>query len=58
MAYLTAEEKSQTLKWGFAGLGPAYISTMFGRVSFCITMLYLTKTDPRVRYDLNHYLPV
>ncbi|KAH9827507.1 hypothetical protein Tdes44962_MAKER09686 [Teratosphaeria destructans] len=47
--YLTPHERGPTLRWGMASLAPAILSPMFGRIGFCITMLYLTGTDPNVK---------
>lgn len=48
MATLTDHERSSTLRIGSFTLLWAYLSPMFGRMGFCVTLLYLTGTDPRV----------
>ncbi|KAF2772411.1 hypothetical protein EJ03DRAFT_203606 [Teratosphaeria nubilosa] len=49
IVYLTPQQRGHTLRWGMATLAPAFLSPMFGRMGFCITMLFLTGTDPRVK---------
>ena len=49
MIYLTAHEREQTLRMGVLTLAWAFSSPMAGRIAFCVTMLYLSGTDPRVK---------
>lgn len=49
LIYLSTEGRENTLKFGLSTIGPAFLSPMAGRIGFCITMLYLTGTDPRVK---------
>lgn len=49
MIYLSTENREKTLKFGLSTIGPAFLSPMVGRIGFCITMLYLTGTDPQVK---------
>jgi hypothetical protein len=46
--YLTPSEQHPTVYFGILSLAWGNLSPMAGRISFCITMLYLAKTDPRV----------
>jgi len=47
--YLTKQNQNDAIFYGMVGLAFGNLSPMVGRVAFCITMLYLTRTDPRVR---------
>jgi len=47
--YLDPTDLALTLQRGIYSFGGAYMSPALGRVGFCITLLYLTKTDPRVK---------
>lgn len=49
MIYLTATQRSKTLKFGALSLWTSFLSPTFGRIGFCITLLFLTRTDPRVK---------
>ena len=46
---LTADERATTLKAGFNSIVWAYLSPMAGRIAFCITLLYLSGTERRIR---------
>lgn len=39
----------QTMKWGVLSLIWAWLSPMVGRIGFCVTLLFLIGTDPRLR---------
>ncbi|KAI7703155.1 hypothetical protein KC353_g14277, partial [Hortaea werneckii] len=48
LAYLSDEARSNTMQVGIFTLLWAMISPMFGRMSFLVSLLYLTGTDVRV----------
>ena len=39
----------QTMKYGVWSLLFGFLSPMFGRISFCCTLIFLTKTDSRMK---------
>ena len=47
--YLGLPEMRAAMKWGILSLGWGNLSPMAGRVAFCVTMLFLSQTDPRVK---------
>lgn len=47
--YLSPAQRETTIEWGVEALWPGFLSPMFGRIGFCLTMLFLTRTDPHVR---------
>jgi len=49
MAFIPAEERDTCLMVGFASMGFGFMAPMAGRISFCITLLYLTATDPKMK---------
>lgn len=49
MLYLTGEEREHTFRVGALTLVWAFLSPMTGRIGFCVTLLFLTGTDPRVK---------
>ena len=49
MAYLNEEQISNTLRIGIWSLMSAFLSPMAGRMAFCVTILFVTGTDPRMK---------
>lgn len=49
MAFLTPAERMPTMRVGAFSLTWAFLSPMAGRIGFCITLLFLTGTDPRIK---------
>ncbi|KAK5131242.1 hypothetical protein LTR08_001211 [Meristemomyces frigidus] len=47
--YLDAAQRTIVLRAGIFTLLWAYLSPMTGRIAFCVTLLFLTGTDPRVK---------
>lgn len=47
--FIPAEVRASTLRVGMISLAWGFLSPMAGRVSFLITMLFLAKTDSKVR---------
>ncbi|KAK5162881.1 uncharacterized protein LTR77_011138 [Saxophila tyrrhenica] len=46
--YLSEQEQHQAIKYGMIGMAWGNLSPMAGRIAFCVTMLFLTRTDGRV----------
>ncbi|OQO07149.1 hypothetical protein B0A48_07717 [Cryoendolithus antarcticus] len=49
LAFIPAAQREGALRTGFISLAFGHFAPMFGRISFCITLLYLTATDARMR---------
>ncbi|KAK5124860.1 hypothetical protein LTR85_001050 [Meristemomyces frigidus] len=49
LIYLTADQREDTFRIGALTLLWAFLSPMTGRIGFCVTLLFLTGTDPRVK---------
>ncbi|CAJ2508491.1 Uu.00g135170.m01.CDS01 [Anthostomella pinea] len=49
MLYLSEAEHMETLHIGTLSLAYAFLSPMAGRMAFCVTLLYLAGTDPKVK---------
>lgn len=50
--YIAAESLPNletTIKFGSISIAFGVLSPMFGRISFCCTLLYLSKTDPHIK---------
>lgn len=47
--YLPYKDMKNAMTWGILTLGWGNLSPMAGRIAFCVTMLFLAKTDPRVK---------
>jgi hypothetical protein len=47
--YLDPLDRSQSLKWGVFTIAWGILSPMTGRISFCVTLMFLAGTDSRVR---------
>ena len=48
-ATLNPFQKSRSIEMGIIGVAWGILSPVAGRIAFCITMLFLTGTDPRVK---------
>lgn len=48
IGHLSIPQIEETMKYGAWSLLPGFLSVMFGRISFCCTVLFLTRTDPRM----------
>ncbi|KAK5110019.1 hypothetical protein LTR62_006386 [Meristemomyces frigidus] len=49
MMHLSEEQRTASLRVGLWSLLLAFLSPMCGRMAFCVTLLYLTGTDPKVK---------
>ncbi|KAK4549419.1 hypothetical protein LTR36_006416 [Oleoguttula mirabilis] len=49
MMYLTPDQREDTFRIGALTLVWAFLSPMTGRIGFCVTLLFLTGTDPGVK---------
>ncbi|CAK4033832.1 Hypothetical predicted protein [Lecanosticta acicola] len=47
-AHLSFPELASTIKFGAWSLLPGFLSPVLGRLSFCCTVLWLARTDPRM----------
>lgn len=47
--YLNEHQREATLRVGLFSLAWGFASPMFGRIAFCVTLLFLSGTDPRVK---------
>ncbi|KAK3673982.1 hypothetical protein LTR78_006184 [Recurvomyces mirabilis] len=47
--YLSEYQRGEALRVGLWSLLMAFLSPMAGRMAFCVTLLYLAGTDPRVK---------
>ena len=47
--YLGQRDRKQSLKWGVLTIAWGILSPMAGRISFCVTLLFLVGTDSRVK---------
>jgi hypothetical protein len=47
--YLTPEERTPCLKMGYSAIGFGFLAPVAGRISFCVTVMYLTATDPKLK---------
>jgi len=49
MAYLNQIQMESVFRIGVWSLLPGFVSPMAGRIAFCITVLWISGTDPRVK---------
>lgn len=49
MDYLTPQEREATLKIGFFSLSWGFLSPLAGRLAFCVTLLFVSGTDPLIK---------
>jgi hypothetical protein len=49
LVFIPEDQREDCLRIGFISIAFGHLAPMLGRVSFCVTLLYLTNTDPRMR---------
>lgn len=47
--YLDDQEKEWSVRWGLFCLAWGFLSPMTARVSYCVTLLFLSGTDPLIK---------